>query len=172
MGISEHPYLPPEKPVNRSRSNSRTGHETIDWFQTGKGISQGWVLSPCFLNLYAVYIMWIAGWMKHKLESSLPGKISITSDMQKTPTLWPNHLRYAEDNTFMAESEELKSLLKKLKEESEKAGLKLNIQKRWWHLVPSFHGKDFTLSPKSLQNVTEAMKLKDACSLEEKLWET
>ena len=86
-----------------------------------------------------------------------------------TPTLWPNHLRYAEDNTFMAESEELKSLMKKLKEESEKAGLKLSIQKRSWHLVPSFHGIDFTLSPKSLQNVTEAMKLKDACSLEEKL---
>ena len=73
--------------------------------------------------------MWNAGWMKHKLESSLPGKISITSDMQITPTLWPNHLRYAEDNTFMAESEELKSLMKKLKEESEKAGLKLSSKK-------------------------------------------
>ena len=68
--------------------------------------------------------------MKHKLESSLPGIISITSDMQITPTLWPNHLRYSEDNNFMAESEELKSLLKKLKEESENAGLKLNIHKR------------------------------------------
>ena len=84
-----------------------------------------------------------------------------------------NNLRYADDTTLKAESkEELKSLLMKVKEKSEKAGLKLNIQKRWWHLVPSFHGKDFTLSPKSLQNVTEAMKLKDACSLGEKLWET
>ena len=65
--------------------------------------------------------------MKHKLESSLPGKISITSDMQITPTLWPNHLRYADGNILMAENEEIKSLMKKFKEESEKAGLKLNI---------------------------------------------
>ena len=70
--------------------------------------------------------------MKHKLESRLPGEISITSDM-----------RYADDTTLMAESEEeLKSLLMKVKEESEKVGLKLNIQKlRSWHLVPSLHGK-------------------------------
>ena len=66
-------------------------------------------------------------WMKHKLESRLPGKISITSDMQMTPP---------------SESEELKSLLMKVKEESEKVGLKLNIRKlRSWHLVPSLHGK-------------------------------
>ena len=69
------------------------------------------------------------GWMKHKLESRLPGEI--------------NNLRYADDTTFMAESEEkLKSLLMKVKEESEKAGLKLNIRKtKSWHLVPSLHGK-------------------------------
>ena len=73
----------------------------------------------------------MSGWMKHKLESRLLGEISITS------------LRYADDSTLMAESrEELKSLLMKVKEESEKAGLKLNIQKlRSWHPVPSLHGK-------------------------------
>ena len=72
----------------------------------------------------------ILGWMKHKLESRLPGEILISSGMQY-------------DTTLMAESEELKSLLMKEKEESEKAGLKLNIQKtkRSWHLVPSLHGK-------------------------------
>ena len=128
--------------------------------------------------------MWNAGWMKHKLESSLPGKISITSDMQITPTLWPNHLRYAEDNTFMAESEELKSLLMKVKEESEKVGLKLNIQKTKimesgpitsWQIdgeaVETV--SDFIFgAPKSLQMVIAAMKLKDAYSLEGKLWPT
>ena len=63
----------------------RTGHETTDWFQTGKGVRQGCILSPCLFNLYAEYIMGNAGWMKHKLESRLPGEISITSDMQMKP---------------------------------------------------------------------------------------
>ena len=78
--------------------------------------------------------------MKHNLESRLLGEISITSDMQMTPPLWQKD---ADDTTLMAESEEeLKSLLMKVKEESEKVGLKLNIQKlRSWHPVPSLHGK-------------------------------
>ena len=88
----------------------RTGHGTTNWFQKGKGVHQGCILSPCLFNLYAEYIMRNAGWMKHKLESRLPG--------------------YADDTTLMAEiEEELKSLLMKVKEESEKVGLKLNIQK-------------------------------------------
>ena len=92
-----------------------------------------------------------------------------------------NNLRYADDATLTAESEEeLKSLLIKVKVESEKVGLKLNIQKRSWHPVPSLHGKQmgkewkqcqtlFFWAPKSLQMVTAAMKLKDAYSLEGKL---
>ena len=93
-----------------------------------------------------------------------------------------NNLRYADDTTLMAESEELKSLLMKVKEESEKVGLKLSIQKtlRSWHLVPSLHGKEmgkqwkqcqtlFLGAPKSVQMVIAAMKLKDAYSLEGKL---
>ena len=92
-----------------------------------------------------------------------------------------NNLRYADDTTLMAESkEELKTLLMKVKEESEKAGLKLNIQKM---KIPSLHGKWmrkqwkqwqtlFSWAPESLQMVTAAMKLKGACSLEEKPWET
>jgi len=96
-----------------------------------------------------------------------------------------NNLRYIHDTTLMAESkEELKSPLMKVKEESEKVGLKLNIQKlRSWYLVPSLHGKQkgkqwkqwealFFWAPKSLQMVSAAMKLKDACSLEEKIWPT
>ena len=63
------------------------GHGTTDWFQIGKAVLQGCILSPCLFNLYAEYIMRNAGWRKHKLESRLPGKISITSDMQMTPPL-------------------------------------------------------------------------------------
>ena len=95
----------------------RTGHGTTDWFQIGKGVRQGCILSPCLFNLYAEYIMRNAG-----LEETQAGiKISGRNI---------NILRYADDTTLMAESkEELKSLLMKVKEEIEKAGLKLNVQK-------------------------------------------
>ena len=63
----------------------RTGHETTDWFQIGKGVHQGCILSPCLFNLYAEYIIETLDWKKHKLESRLLGEISITSDMQMTP---------------------------------------------------------------------------------------
>ena len=65
----------------------RTGHGTTDWFQIGQGVRQGCILSPCLFNLYAEYVMRNAGLEKHKLESRLPGEISITSDMQMTPPL-------------------------------------------------------------------------------------
>ena len=65
----------------------RTGHGTIDWFQIGKGVRQGWILSPCLFNFYAEYIMRNAGLKEHRLESRLLGEISITSDMQMTPPL-------------------------------------------------------------------------------------
>ena len=95
----------------------RTGHGTTDWFQIGKGVRQGCILSPCLFNFYAEYIMRNAG-----LEEAQAGmKIARRSI---------NNLRYADDTTLMAESEEeLKSLLMKVKEESGKVGLKLNIQK-------------------------------------------
>ena len=95
----------------------RTGHETTDWFQIGKGVCQGCILSPGLFNLYAEYIMSNAG-----LEETQAG-IKIGSRNI-------NNLRYADDTTLMAESEEeLGSPLMKVKEESEKVGLKLNIQK-------------------------------------------
>ena len=95
----------------------RTGHGTIDWFQTGKGVCQGCILSPCLFNLYAEYIMKNAG-----LEEAQAGIKIARRNI--------NNLRYADDTTLMAESEEkLKSLLMKVKKESENVGLKLNIQK-------------------------------------------
>ena len=94
----------------------RTRHGTTDWFQIGKGIHQGCILSPCLFNLHAEYIMRNAGLEEAQAGIKIAGRNI-------------NNLRYADDTTLMAESEELKSLLMKVKEESEKVGLKLNIQK-------------------------------------------
>ena len=140
------------------------------WFQIGKGVCQGCILSPCLLfNLYAEYIMRNAGLDEAQAGIKIAGRNS-------------NNLRYANDTTLKAESKkELKSLLIKVKEESEKAGLKLNIQKTKimasgpitsWQIDGETMETvtDFIfLGSKSLQMVTAAMKLKDACSLEEKL---
>ena len=101
-----------------------------DWFQIGKGVHQGCILSPCLFNFYAEYIMRNAG-----LEETQAGIKIAGRDI--------NHLRYADNTTLMAESkEELKSLLMKVKEQSEKAGLKFSIKKlRSWHPVPQLYGK-------------------------------
>ena len=147
----------------------RNGHGTTDWFQIGKGVDQGCILSPCLFNFYAEYIMRNAG-----LKEAQAG-IKIA---------WRNinNLTYADDTTLMAETEEeLKSLLMKLREESENFGLKLNIQKTKITasgLIFSLQRDRETVetvadlfwgAPKSLQMVTEAMKLKDTYSLEGKL---
>ena len=108
----------------------RTGHGTTDWFQIGKGVRQGCILSPSSFNLYAEYIVRNTG-----LEETQAG----------IKTAWRkiNNLRNADDTTLMAESEEeLKSLLMKVKEESEKLAKSSTFRKRRsWHLVPSLHGK-------------------------------
>ena len=94
----------------------RTGHGTTDWFQIGKGVRQGCILSPSLFNFYAEYIMRNAGLDDTQAGIKIAGRNI-------------NNLRYADDTTLMAGSEELKSLSMKVKEESEKVGLKLNIQK-------------------------------------------
>ena len=170
----------------------RTGHGTTDWFQIGKGVCQGCILSPCLFNFYAEYIMRNTG-----LEEAQAGIKIARRNI--------NNLRYADDTTLMAESEEeLKSLLMKVKEESEIVGLKLNIQKTKimasgpvtsWEMDGETVERvsDFILGgskitswqidgetvetmadfifggSKSLQMVIAAMKLKDAYSLEGKL---
>ena len=95
----------------------RTGHATTDWFQIGKGVCQGCILSPCLFNFYSEYIMGNAGLKEAQAGIKIAGRNI-------------NNLRYANDTTLMAESEQyLKSLLMKVKKESEKVGLKVNIQK-------------------------------------------
>ena len=93
-----------------------TGYGKIDWFQIEKGVRQGCILSRCLFNLYAGYVMRNAGLEEAQAETKIAGRNI-------------NNLRYADDTTLMAESEKLTSLLMKVKEESEKVGLKLNIQK-------------------------------------------
>ena len=111
------PVRIPENLCAGQEATIRTGHATTDWCQIGKGVCQTCVLSPCLFNLYAEYIMRNVG-----LDEAQAGI--------KTAGRNINNLRYADDTTFMAESEEeLKSLLMKVKEEREKVGLKLNIQK-------------------------------------------
>ena len=144
----------------------------MDWFQIGKGIWQGCILLPCLFNSFAEYIMWNAG-----LDEAQAGMKIVGKNI--------NNLKYADDTTLMAESkEELKTLLMKVKEESEKVGLKLNIQKTKimasrpitsWEIVGETVEtvSNFIFgAPKSLQMVIAAMQLKDTYSLEEKLWPT
>ena len=117
MGISDHLTCVLRNLYAGQEATVRTEHGTTDWFQIGKGVHQGCILSPCFFNFYAEYIMRNAG-----LEEAQAGI--------KIPRRNISNLRYANDTTLIAErEEELKRLLMKVKEESEKTGLKLNIQK-------------------------------------------
>ena len=117
MGIPDHLTCLLRNLYAGQEATVRTGHGTTDWFQIGKGVCQGYILAPCLFNFYAEYIMRNAG-----LEEAQAGIKIAERNI--------NNLRYAGDTTLMAESEEeLKSLLMKVKEESEKIGLKLNIQK-------------------------------------------
>ena len=169
VGILDHLTCLLRNPYADQEATVRTGHGTTDWFQIGKGVRQSCILSPCLFNLYAEYIMQNAGLAEVQAGIKIVGRNI-------------NNLRYADDTTLMAESEEeLKSLLMKVKEESEKVGLKLNIQKTKimtsgsitsWQLDGETMETvtDFIFwAPKSLQMETATMKVKDARSLEEKL---
>ena len=165
MGIPDHLTCLLRNLHSGQEATVRTGHGTTDWFHIGKGVRQGYILSPCLFNLYAEYIMRNAGLEEAQAGIKIAGRNI-------------NNLRYADDNTLMAESEEeLKSLLMKVKEESEKVGLKPNIQKTKimasspitsWQIDGETWKQWLTLffwAPKSLQMVIIAMKIKDAYSL-------
>ena len=169
MGIPDHLICLLRNLYAGQEATVRTGHGTTDWFQIGKGVCQCCVSSPCLFNLYAEYIMRNTGLEEAQARIKIAGRNI-------------NNLGYADDTPLMAESEEeLKSLLMKVKEENEKVGLKLSIQKTKimasgaitsWEIVGETVETmaDFIWgAPKSLQMVTAAMKLKDAYSLEGKL---
>ena len=170
MGIPDHLTHLLKNLYAGQEATVRTGHGTTDWFQIGRGVRQGYILSPCLFNLYAEYIMRNSG-----LEEAQAG-IKITGRNI-------NNLRYADDTTLVAESEEeLKSLLMKVKEESEKVGLNLNFQETKIMLsgpIPSWQidgeteetVRDFNLLGSRITadgDCSHEMK-KDACFLEEKL---
>ena len=168
MGMPEHLTCLLRNLYTGQEAIIRSRHGRTDWFQIGKGVCQDCILSPCLSNFYAEYIMRNVG-----LEEAQAGIKIARRNI--------NNLRYADDTTLMAESEEeLKSLLSKVKEESEKVGFKLNIQKvkimasgpiTSWQISGETVERvtDYFWAPKSLQMVTAAMKLKGAYSLEGKL---
>ena len=155
MGIPDHLTYLLRNLYAGQEATDRTGHGTTDWFQIGKGVRQGCILSPCLFNLYAEYIMRNAG-----LEEAQGGVKIARRNI--------NNLRYADDTTLLAESEEeLNSLLMKMKEESEKVGLKLNIYKTKimtsgpitsWQIDGETVADFIFGAPKSLQMATAAMK--------------
>ena len=169
MGIPDHLTCLLRNLYAGQEATVRTGHGTIDWLQIGRGVHQSCILSPCLFNFYAEYITRNAGLEEAHAGIKIAGRNI-------------NNLSYADDTTLMAESEEeLKSLLMKEKE-SEEIGLNLNIEKTKimasgpitsWKIdgetVETVIDFIWGGAPKSLQMVTAAMKLKDTCSLEEKL---
>ena len=166
MGIPDHLTYLLRNLYTGQEATARTRHGTTDLFQIGKGVRQGCILSPCLFNIYEEYIMRNTG-----LDEAQAGIKIARRNI--------NNLRYANDTTLMAESEkEIRSLLIKVREKSEKVGLKLNIQKTKLMASGSIISweidgetvetvSDFIFwAPKSLQMVIAAMRLKDVYSLE------
>ena len=161
MGIPDHLTCLLRNLYSVQKATVSTAHGTTDWFQIGKGVRQGYIFSPCLFNLYAEYIMRNTGLEEAQVGIKISGRNI-------------NNLRYADDTTLMSEREELRSLLMKVKEESEKVGLKFNVQKT--NIMASkpialwqIDGETvetmvdlFFWAPESLQMVIAAMKLKDA----------
>ena len=164
MGIPDHLTWLLRNLSAGQEASVRTELGTTDWFQIGKGVHQGCILSPCLFNLYAEYIMRNTGLDEAQAGIKIAGRNI-------------NNLKYADDTTLMAESEELKGLLIKVKEKSEKVGLKFNIQKT--KIMASGSITSWQIDEETMETVTDfiflgskiiaATKLKDACSLEEKL---
>ena len=172
MGIPDHLNYLLRNLYAGQEATIRTGRGTTDWFQIGKGVHQGCILSPCSFNLYAEYIMWNAGLDEAQAGVKIAGRNI-------------NNLRYADDTTLMAErEEELKSLLMKVKEENAKAGLKLTIQKT--KIMASGSSTSWQIDGETMETVRDFIlrgskitaggdyshEIKNACSLEEKLWPT
>ena len=140
MGIPDHLTCLLRNLCAGQEATVRTGHGTTDWFQIGKGVRQGCILSPCLFNLYAEYIIRNAG-----LEEAKAGIKIARRNI--------NNLRYPDDTTLMAESEELKSLLVKVKEESDKVGLKVNIQRT--KIMASSSITSWQIDGETMETVTE-----------------
>ena len=145
MGILNHLTCLVRNLYASEKATFRTGHGTANWFQIGKGVCQGYILSPCLFNFYAEYIMRNTGLEEAQAVIKIAGENI-------------NNLRYAEDTTLMAQSEEeLKILLMKVKEESVKVGLKLNIQKT--KIMASSPITSWQIDGKTVETVSEFIYL-------------
>ena len=140
MGIPDHLTCLLRNLYAGQEATVRTGHGTTDWFHIGKGVCQGCILSPCLFNLYAEYIKRNTGLEEAQAGIKIAGRNI-------------NNLRYADDTTLMAESEELKSLWMKVKEESEKADIKLNIQKT--KIMASGPNNSWEIDGKTVETVAD-----------------
>ena len=140
MGILDHLTCLLRNLYAGQEATVRTGHGTTDWFQIGKGVRQCCILSSCLFNFYAEYIMRNSGLEEAQAGIKVAGRNI-------------NNLRYADDTTLMAQSEELKSILMKVKEESEKVGLKLNIQKT--KIMASGHMTPWKINGETMETVTD-----------------
>ena len=130
MGITDHLTCLLRNLYAGQEATVRTGHGTTDWFQIGKGVCQGCILSPAYLTSMQSTSWETLGWKKHKLESRLPGEITITSDMQMTPPLWQKVKKNEKASWW------------KWKRRAKKLAWSSIFRKlRSWHLVPSLHGK-------------------------------
>ena len=159
MGIPDHLTCLLRNLYVDQKATDRTEHGTTHWFQIRKEVCQGYILSPCLFNLYAEYIMKNAGLYEEQVRIKIARRNI-------------NNLRYADDTFLRAKRRTIESLDESVKEEGEKVGLKLNIQKTKIMAsspITSWQIDGETMEIISLQMVTAAMKLKDACSLEEKL---
>ena len=172
MGIPDHLACLLRNLYASQESTARTRHGTTDWFQIGKGVHQGCIFSPCLFNLYAEYIMRNAGLDEAQAGVKIAGRNI-------------NNLRHADDTTLNGRKQRRTKELLDEREREWKRWLKTQHSENWHHGIWSHHfmanrwgnsgNSDrfyFAGAPKSLQMVTAAMKLKDACSLEEKLWPT
>ena len=169
MGIPDHLTCLLRNVYAGQEATVRIGQGIMDWFKIRKDVHQSCLLSPCLFTFYAEYIMWNVRWMNHKLELRLPGKISITSDMQNHP--------------YGRKQRETKEPLDESVREEWKSWLKTQHSKNKDHGIQSHHFMVNQISSWGKKRkwadfiflgfkMTAAVKLKDACSLEEKLWQT
>ena len=174
MGIADHLICLLRNLYAGQEATVRTRHRRKDWFQIRKGVVQGCMFSPCIFNFYAKKRCKTLGWMKQKLDSRFLREISITSDMQMTPPLWQKVKRNYRVSWWWWKRRVNKlawySTFKKLKDQKTKSIWSHHFMANRWRNNGNSGRFLFSWAPKSLQIMIAAMKLKDACSLEETLW--
>ena len=171
MGIPDHLICQLQNLYAGQEATVRTGHGAMNWFKNGKGVHQGCILSPCLFNLHTKYIMWNAVLYKHKLESRLMGKYQ-WPQLCRWHHTYGKKQRWSKEPIDEGERGEWKSWLKTQHSKNEDGILSHHFTANRWGNKWKQGQTVLSWTPKSLQMVIAAMKLKDTCCLEEKLWQT